>query len=167
MESNDIRKLLEKFYQGDTSLEEEKVLTAFFLQDDIPDELLSDKRLFCALNSESVEVPEESARTIEMLIDSFGEAEPSIRKIRFFHARYWMAGVAASLALLFGINEFQKQQRETALFSDTYNSPDEAYRATVAALQLFSENFSMGTESVEKANMHLEKAQEIINHSLK
>ncbi|HBG80806.1 MAG TPA: hypothetical protein DDW74_08795, partial [Porphyromonadaceae bacterium] len=59
------------------------------------------------------------------------------------------------------------QQAESTLFTDAYKNPDDAYRATVEALQLFSDNFSKGTESVEKANMHLEKAQEIINQSLK
>lgn len=163
MNTNDIKNLLERFYGGNTSLEEEKILADFLLRQDVPDEFLSDKKLFCALNTHPVEIQDESTKAIESLIDSFKEVQPSDKK-----TIYWVIGIAASLALIFGVRQFQKsQQPESTLFTDTYKNPDDAYRATVNALQLFSENFSKGTESVEKANMHLEKAQKIINQSLK
>ncbi|MPM18494.1 hypothetical protein SDC9_64905 [bioreactor metagenome] len=163
MNTNDIKNLLERFYGGNTSLEEEKILADFLLRQDVPDEFLSDKKLFCALNAHPVEIPDESTKAIESLIDSFKEVQPSDKK-----TIYWVIGIAASLALIFGVRQFQKsQQPESTLFTDTYKNPDDAYRATVNALQLFSENFSKGTESVEKANMHLGKAQKIINQSLK
>ena len=160
MNSNDIRKLVEKFYEGNTSLEEEKTLADFLLRDNVPDEFFPDSKLFWALNTHSM--------AIASLIDSFKEEQPSDRKTKMFHARYWAIGIAASFALIFGVWQFQKsRQAASTLFTDTYKNPDDAYRATVEALQLFSDNFSKGTESVEKANMHLEKAQEIINQSLK
>ena len=168
MNSNDIRKLVEKFYEGKTSLEEERTLADFLLRDNVPDEFFPDSKLFYALNTHSMEVPNESIQAIESLIDSFKEEQPSDRKTKMSHAKYWAIGVAASFALILGVRQFQKsQQAESTLFTDTYKNPDDAYRATVEALQLFSDNFSKGTESVEKANMHLEKAQEIINQSLK
>lgn len=160
MNSNDIRKLVKKFYEGKTSLEEERTLADFLLRDNVPDEFFPDSKLFYALNTHSM--------AIASLIDSFKEEQPSDKKIKMSHAKYWAIGVAASFALILGVRQFQKsQQAESTLFTDTYKNPDDAYRATVEALQLFSDNFSKGTESVEKANMHLEKAQEIINQSLK
>lgn len=168
MNSNDIRKLVEKFYEGNTSLGEEKTLADFLLRDNVPDEFLPDSKLFRALNTPSMEVPDESAQAIESLIDSFKEEQPSDKKTRMFHAKYWTIGIAASLALILGVRRFQKSgQPASTLFTDTYKNPDDACRATVEALQLFSDNFSKGTESVEKASMHLEKVQEIINQSLK
>ena len=168
MNTNNIKDLLEKFYEGDTSLEEEQLLADFLLQDDVPDEFLSDKKLFRALNENSVEVPLEASNAIEFLIDSFKEEELSDNKVRKLHVRYWAIGVAASVALIFGVSQFQKKQpADSTFFTDTYKNPDDAYQATMDALQLFSENFSKGTESVEKANTQLEKAQEIINKSTK
>lgn len=168
MDTNNIKNLLEKFYQGETSLEEEKALKNFLLQDNVHDKFLSDQKIFRALNETSVEVPIESSKAIESLIDSFEEEESSDRKIKTLNIKYWAIGVAASLALILGVRQFQKsQQAESALYTDTYKNPDDAYRATMDALQLFSENFSKGTESVEKANAQLEKAQEIINKSTK
>ena len=168
MDTNNIKDLLEKFYQGETSLEEEKALADFLLQENTPDEFLSDKRLFRALHETAVDIPLESSRDIESLIDSFKEENSSDKKIKTLHIKYWAIGVAASLALILGVRQFQKsQQADPVFFTDTYNNPDDAYRATMDALQLFSENFSKGTESVEKANAQLEKAQEIINKSTK
>lgn len=168
MNTNNIKDLLEKFYEGDTSLEEEQILADFLLQDDVPDEFLSDKKLFRALSENQVEVPPTSSKAIESLIDSFSEEKSSDNKAKKLHVRYWAIGVAASAALIFGVSQFQKNQpADSTFFTDTYKNPDDAYQATMNALQLFSENFSKGTESVEKANAQLGKAQEIINKSTK
>lgn len=167
MKTDNIKQLLERFYSGETSPEEEKLLADFLLQDNVSDEFLTDKKLFLALNENLVEVPQSSSKAIESLIDSFGEI-PSEKKVKKLHIRYWAIGVAASLAIIFGVSQFQKnQQADSTLFTDTYKNSDDAYRATMDALQLFSKNFSKGTESVEKANARLEKAQEIISKSTK
>ncbi len=168
MNKNDIKNLLEKFYEGETSLKEEKILAGFLLQDNVPDEFSSDKKLFCALNENPVEISHNSGKAIESLIDSFNEEESSDKKMKKLHIRYWAIGIAASIAIIFGVSQFQKSQTaESTLFTDTYKNSDDAYRATMDALQLFSENFSKGTESVEKANAQLEKAQKIISKSIK
>jgi hypothetical protein len=41
-----IRKMLERFYQGETTLEEEKWLEDYFSSTTVPEELLADKELF-------------------------------------------------------------------------------------------------------------------------
>ena len=168
MNTTDIKGLLQKFYEGETSLEEEKILADFLLQENVSDEFLPDKKLFFALSENSVDVPTESSKKIESLIDSFKNEDSSDKKVKKLHIGYWAIGVAASVAIIFGVSQIQKsQQTEATLFTDTYKNPDDAYRATMNALQLFSDNFSKGTESVEKANAQLEKAQHIINKSTK
>jgi hypothetical protein len=120
------------------------------------------------LNENPVEISHNSGKAIESLIDSFNEEESSDKKMKKLHIRYWAIGIAASIAIIFGVSQFQKSQTaESTLFTDTYKNSDDAYRATMDALQLFSENFSKGTESVEKANAQLEKAQKIISKSIK
>lgn len=168
METTDIKNLLDRFYRGETSLDEEKRLTDFFRQTNVPNEFLADKKVFDALSENTVDVPLESVQAIDSLIDSFTDDKTEEPKIKKLHIRYWAIGVAASLAIIFGVSQFQKSQqpRET-LFTDTYKNPDDAYQATMDALQLFSENFSKGTQTVEKANSRLEETQKIINQSIK
>lgn len=168
MDTNSIKILLKKFYLGETSREEEQLLANFFLRDDTPEEFDADKKIFHALNNHSVEVPRESEQAIESLIDSFTEEKKVNRRVNMLHVRNWAIGVAASFALIIGVSLFQKNQyTKQPLFTDTYKNPDDAYKATMDALQLFSENFSKGAETAQKANARLEEAQKIINQSIK
>lgn len=170
MKTDDIKVLLDKFYRGETSLAEESLLVDFFGQEAVPEEFLPDKKLFSAfaLSDGIMEKPEESSKKIESLIDSFTDEARLKKNTKRLRIVSFVAAVAASLTLLFGIRLFHKhQQADRSYIVDTYKNPDEAYLAAMNALQLFSENFAKGTESIEKANVHLEKTQEIINHSIK
>lgn len=164
----EIKNLLDKFYRGETSDSEEKILVRFFGESEVPEEFRPDQKLFAMLGKNRVKVPEDSARKIESLIDSFScesDTKKTSKRPRIF---YLATAIAASLALVFGIAQFRKNQSaDKPQFADTYKNPDDAYRATMDALQLFSQNFSKGTESIEKANAQLEKAHEIIQKSTK
>jgi hypothetical protein len=75
--------------------------------------------------------------------------------------------VAASVLLVFGIRFFvQSDSPKPALMADTYQNPDDAYRATMHALQLFSDNFEKGMQPIEKAAVHVEKTQKIIHQTI-
>ncbi len=167
METKYIEILLDKFYAGESTVEEEKQIAELLFRDNLPKKFMPDREVFEALNKNNVNVPANSAREIESLIDSFAE-KTSTQKNKIRNLKYWSVGIAASLALIFAINMFQKSnQTEGTLLVDTYENSDEAYKTTMEALQLFSENFSKGTETVEKANTKLQKTQEIINKSTK
>ena len=43
-----VRKILERFYQGETTLEEERWLQDYFSSATVPEELMADKELFMA-----------------------------------------------------------------------------------------------------------------------
>lgn len=165
MKTKDIEILLEKFYAGESTVNEEKKIAEFLSKDDLHEKFLPDRKVFEALSENCVNVPSVSAQKIESLIDSFAEGT-SNRRPKTRSIKYWAVGIAASLALIFAVNMFQKNNKEeTTLLVDTYETSDEAYKATIEALQLFSENFSKGTQAVEKANTKFQKAQEIINKS--
>ena len=52
MELKVIKDLLEKYYDGATSIEEEQIIKEYFLENDVPPELSVDKELFCSLSQE-------------------------------------------------------------------------------------------------------------------
>lgn len=168
MKTDEIKALLDKFYRGVTTRAEEKKLADVFRQNSLPDEFLPDKKLFLSFSEKTMEIPRDSSKRIETLIDSFTNENRPGKTAKHPQLFYLATAIAASLALIFGVRQLQKgRPTEPTLFTDTYKNPDDAYRATVDALQLFSENFSKGAESVEKANRHLEKAQGIISQSIK
>ncbi|MCK4465557.1 MAG: pyruvate ferredoxin oxidoreductase, partial [Bacteroidales bacterium] len=53
MDLQKIEKLLQKYYNGETSLEEEEVLRTFFSSRDVPDHLEAEKELFSYYYSQS------------------------------------------------------------------------------------------------------------------
>lgn len=170
MKTEDIKKLLQKFYAGESSAEEEKILASFLLHENLPDEFLTDRQVFAALHENSCPLPQNWEQKIELLIDSFEETKEvkQPQRAKLSPWKFWTVGIAASLAIAFGVQQLQEnKQAETTLFTDTYSNTDEAYKATMDALQLFSQNFTVTTKSVEKANSHIEKVNEIINNTTK
>lgn len=167
MKTEDITLLLDKFYRGETSLNEERYLNDFFCQENIPSELERDRNVFLSLAGNDVPVPDKLEWTITSLIDSLDKEEvqkPPRRTI--LKMRYSLVAVAASLMLLMGIGFFYQQQQKADMPADTYNNPDEAYRATMDALQLFSENFSKGIKPMERAEARIEETKQIVNKSI-
>ncbi|MDR1518217.1 MAG: hypothetical protein LBS52_09065 [Dysgonamonadaceae bacterium] len=168
MKTEDIKQLLVKFYNGETSREEEARLSAFFRQENLPAELADDRNLFLSLS----ECGQEPLSGLEGRIDSFIARlaeEESAGERRARKTRLWgrATGIAASLLLVVAIGfwRYSGHEKDTVL-ADTYQSPEEARKATLQALQLFSQHFSEGMKPVEKANTELKKTQEIIDHTL-
>ena len=52
----EIEALVEKYYNGETSLDEENILKEFFLNEDVPEHLLSEKEMFKYIASEDSEI---------------------------------------------------------------------------------------------------------------
>ncbi len=67
-----INQLLERYWKGETSLEEEKILRTFFSQDDVPEDLLKFKDLFAYEQIQKKEevLGEEFERRLEAIIDN-------------------------------------------------------------------------------------------------
>ena len=87
MESiEEIRKLLDRFYLGETTLEEEQVLQEYFSSSSIPEELLPDRDLFRSLGdaSDSVPVPEGLNQKILDVIDQQEKKLVRTRRISVF-----------------------------------------------------------------------------------
>ena len=49
MKTSEIKKLVEAFYNGETTIEEEKLLLSYFQGEDVAEELLKEKDLFLNL----------------------------------------------------------------------------------------------------------------------
>ena len=162
-----IYELLEKFYKGETSLDEEKRLAVFFQSEDLPQSLETDRKVFLSLTNEQVPVPDELEQKISSLIDLLEIENKSNKATLSKRLVIPLIAIAASVLLVFGIGIFVTQKHpHSEVLADTYQNPDEAYRATIDALQLFSENFSKGMQPIEKANAEIEKTQKIIQQTI-
>ncbi len=101
----DIRRLLQRFYEGETSREEEQILEAFFIDTAVgmPDDMVADKQMFSAMKAlrptaEESELPSDLLSKLDEIVAS--PAPPKRRRLPLI-LRY--SSIAAAAALLWSI----------------------------------------------------------------
>jgi len=144
-----IEELLEKYYNGETSLDEERKLHWYFQTHDIPMHLKPDAEIFRSHYKRSTEdVAPELTEKLTKLID---KQENKSRFILPLRSVRWISGIAASVLLLlslwigFGRDSFRNRDK----FADTFNDPRIAYQETKKALLLVSEKLNAGTKELQ------------------
>ncbi len=133
MEFNEIKLLLEKYEEGETSLTEEKQLKEYFTSEEVPQELEIYKNTFqFAKNSKNIQL------------------ERPVTVNRNF-SKYWYAGIAASIILLLSFLFFDMNTSNNIKNSElgTIEDPEQAYLKTKETLKMIAEVFNDGREDLE------------------
>ncbi|KPK79900.1 MAG: hypothetical protein AMS27_17545 [Bacteroides sp. SM23_62_1] len=146
-----IEELIRKYYDGETSLEEERKLHWFFQTSDIPSHLQSDADIFRYHYKQRKEEPSAGLeeKLIRLLQDQEHKKSYSLsgRSIRL------VSGIAASilvlLALWMGIGRDWSGKQQAGTFQDTYDDPQLAYLETKKVLIMVSEKLNTGTKDLE------------------
>jgi hypothetical protein len=164
MDLKKIKVLLEKYYKGESTPDEEKILIEYFSQGEISDELLADRDIFLYNKSEKKkleEMPDLSAEIWNSLQKS-SNSDISIEKKMI----YWSFRIAAGIAILvvsfFMIkSQLQENQNGEYQFADTYENPEEAYEQAKQTLLYVSAMFNNGTAHLEPINKINESTQKL------
>ncbi|NOQ27813.1 MAG: hypothetical protein GQ564_20825 [Bacteroidales bacterium] len=174
MDLKKIRALLEKFYNGESTLDEEKILREYFSNELIDSEFVADKDIFLYQTHENEnlkDIPDISNEIWNSLSNTNDYKNKTNNNLTYFYLR-----IAASILILIGSffllkNEvFNKQQ--DIQFADTYDKPEEAYQEAKEALLYISQVLNTGTEHLEpiakmdKGTQELNKLS-FINEGLK
>jgi len=161
----DIKHLLDKFYAGTSTPEEELLLKDYFLTEDIDDSLKADQLLFNALYSETIEVPAEVSERLDKAIDHMGESSRALKPKRQL-IPYWVSSAAAIILLCIGFFWITQQSVEPQI-ADTFDDPTEAAIAAEKALAFMSSQLNKGLNQVADARQEFEKVDQILNKHLK
>lgn len=163
---DDIKQLLDRYYDGSSNYADEHRLRAYFSGYDVADELATDKDIFLSLSDKSRgEVPEDLGDRISAEIDNWNEREKLKRRFTF----RTLISIAASLAVAVTIGVWFMQQ---PVSTRQQLSPEEAYAQTEKALIIFAkaidksvngiENFDRTTNKIDmQINSHLKQLNEI------
>lgn len=151
MDYQNIKKLLEKYWEGKTSLEEEVLLKKYFTQTEISPKLKQYKPLFQYLVKEQ---KIESSLTTK-------ELKPKGYKVKLWSWKRWTM-VAASvtvlaMASLWLYPRTTEQTTPSYAAEDTYSDPNEAYNEVKAALLLVSTKLNKGVAKTKKELKSLSK----------
>ena len=146
----EIRKLLDRFYTGETTLEEEQILQDYFSSTSIPEELMPDRDLFRTLGtSDSVAVPEGLNQKILDVIDQQEKKVHRTRRISVFSLSGLAAGLLVVIALYMGYFRADSPGMLAYQMTDTYENPQDAYEEARRTLAYVSSKLNTGTSGLE------------------
>lgn len=134
MESKQIEILLEKYFEGQTSLTEEQQLKNYFSTDKVDPHLKKYQSIFETFKKEK-----------EILFTKKVEL-PKKTTNRF----NWIS-IAASVVLFFGMLFYFNQAKSDENLG-TYSNPEEAFVATQKALKMISEEVNKGKQGITYLN---------------
>ncbi len=157
-----MKALLEKYYNGETTLAEEATLRAWLQSEEAGEAYANDRALILGLEAakeEETPLPEGLSSKLDALIDEAANEESQktdVRKPRLRRIMAWTAGIAASVALVFGAIRLTAPKNYIVEIDD----PEEASRYTEMALTKFSDAIQSGYAQMEKASKAFEMLQE-------
>jgi len=173
-----IKSLLSRFYEGQTTPDEERLLADFFRREDVREELQEDKQLFLMLAQISdQEMPADITEEITAFVNNLGQTEkkPVLSGVKHHKGiiyrlktppKMWYR-VAATVAILIALGGgVISHQKQTDPFRDTCSTPEEAADAILYANDIinrsaapFLRSTMIATEQVNDINETLGKIQ--------
>ncbi len=164
MDIKELRKLLQRYYSGETTLKEEDTLKKYFVDNpDIDEEFQAEKEQFTMFDkAKKQDVPfKDFEIDLEKIIDDQKVKYPVFRT-----NKTWIkiAGVAASILILFGVYNSIKYLTGKPEFEDTIDDPRIAYEETKSALLYISDKLNYGTKelnNISKLNSGVQKLNNV------
>lgn len=138
METKEVNQLLQLYFNGESTLEDERKLEAYFSAGDVADELKEYAEFFGGI-SELANIADDP--TIEDDVMDFILENEHQEKTKYRSMWKTVTGIAASIIIVLGGFLFYQQQQP---FEDTFENPDEAYAYAEQTLQFVSGKYNKG-----------------------
>ncbi|MDX1686063.1 MAG: hypothetical protein R3275_12570 [Saprospiraceae bacterium] len=146
MVSHKLSDLVEKFWSGETTRDEEEYLYELLSdQDDLDDELVGVRNYLSYTDQQGETVSLDEEFTREVISEIKALERPSIRKFK------WLS-VAASLILVISLCLWFDDQyslitsEKEVVVSDTFDDPEMAFQEVKKVMMLLSSNMGQGVE---------------------
>lgn len=162
MNKEELDHLIEKYYNGETSCEEEALLRAYFSNDNLPVEYKPEKELFCYFMENAI-IPEPDSGFEERINNAIkNEDFRKINSDRFSVFMPYMS-IAAGILVIISLWFFIVRRNETV---DTFDDPRLAYAETMRVLLDVSSRMNEGTKNLKpvlRFNQGVKSGTEILN----
>jgi hypothetical protein len=159
MDFNNMEELLKKYWNCETTLEEEKQLREFFAGNDIPDQWKETAAMFRYFD----EVKKKSLNDLAFDGQVLGRINTT-KEGRIKRLVYNAMRIAAGLAVVIAATWFIRTEIRSSMppeVVDTYDDPKMAFEETKKALLIISKSFGTAEEQTRKINMFNEAQEEI------
>lgn len=163
MDLKRIKALLEKYYKGETSLEEEKILKEYFCKENIDAEFIPDKDIFMYQIQENEDihnVPDISNEIWESLNSCEENKDKKNNKLAYVFLR-----IAAGILILVGsyyiISDQVLNTDQNIIIKDTFSEREVAYEQAKETLLYVSALLNNGTDHLEPIHKINEGTQKL------
>lgn len=150
MELSTVEKLLQKYFEAETSIAEENMLREYFTSTDVAPHLEQYKPLFGYFEAE-----------VNQTFEKDLPLKPRKRNVVA-----WVS-VAASVVLLSGLFFITNNQSAGADELGTYNDPEIAFKETQKALNMLSSTVNVGVTGVAYLKEYEQSKQKVFKDNLK
>jgi hypothetical protein len=159
MDSKNIQALLEKYWNCETSLEEEQQLKAYFRGQEIPEQLKETAALFQYFDEHKKKDLQDSSFDHEVLKKVKAPKQGKVVSI-FYNSMKIAAGIAVLIVATFLVRNEIRETSPVAV-ADTYDDPKLAFEETKKALMMISKSFGNAQDKAKKINMFNEAQKSI------
>lgn len=162
MGTKEIKQKLQRYFNGESSFEDEKNLKSYFQSKNVAEEIAGYAEFFSGV-SELTSTVNDS--TIENDIMDFILENEHKEKTKYLGMWKMVTGIAASIIFILGGFLFYQQKP----FDDTFKTPEQAYVYAQHTLQFVSEKYNKGLAEfsnfgkLQKANKPLKKGIAPVN----
>jgi RNA-splicing ligase RtcB len=158
--TREIGQLLEKYWNCETSLEEEQLLRSYFNGPDVPEQLKDAAELFRFFEAERIRSLEENFDSEVMRKVKTERTGKVVSMVRWAQVARIAAGVLVMVAATYFVrNEVIKSNPGT--IPGEITDPQQALEETKKALMMISKSFGKAKEGAGKINMFNEAEQKI------
>jgi hypothetical protein len=163
MKKEELNRLLEKYYNGGSTVEEEEALRSFFTEVDTMEGYEAEKAIFGYL-SDPINIPEPSDDFEVRILRGIDESEQKSRLTGKRNYIRFILSTAAGLLILAGSYFFFSGRDE---FQDTFTDPEIAYAETIKILMDVSSQLNRGARVLEPVGKINEVKTKKIEDNLK
>lgn len=170
MDASEIKRLIEAFYNGETSADEEQILFDYFNSTDVAEDLTDEKNIFLQMHEkDNIHIPASLESRLDNLIDELAHKEELKKQSKLKHLWIQAGSIAAGIVLLIfaGIHFTGEQNNVKPALSSHNIELDDQQKIEEAqkALILLSSNFNKGMSQVSMVSTNLDKANEILDRT--
>ena len=144
-----LKKLLEKYYDGSSSADEEKKMLELLKHENLPSEFSEDRMMITGLFGNE-EIPEPSPDLDERIMTAIDESERNRKIISGKRRLYSIISVAAAILIIIS---FWFILEDKSRVIDTYSDPQLAYNETIKVLYRVSSNLNTGRDQMEELSI--------------
>jgi hypothetical protein len=159
MDFNNIEELLQKYWNCETTLEEEKLLHEYFRGSNIPDQVKETAVLFQYFEAHKKKSLNDVAFDHSVLRKVSAPQKSKLVKLVYNSMRIAAGLIVVFLATWFIREEVRKTTPQEVV--DTYDDPKIAFEETKKALLMISKSFGTAEQQAKKINLFNEAQEEI------